>query len=284
MRCGGSTRLSPPIAAPSSSSPTYADAWANLGTTLHHSGDFDEGIVRAAPRHRAGAASRQRPFRARHPVADARRFRRRLGRIRMAAALDRAQRPALSGKVPGRAKASPASTSTSRPSRVSATRCNSRATLPLLAARAGKVTLRVHQQLVTLLRESFPGITVLGDRGDPAPYHCDAVLLSLPRLFKTRLETIPADVPYLRAPPEAAQRWKKRLGNDGGPQDRRGLGGQSRARQRSSPLDRPRRCSRRCFAVPGTSFASLQFGPRAADLQKSKAQAQHRDRGSCRRS
>ena len=71
-----------------------------------------------------------------------------------------------------------------------------------LAARAGSVTLRVHQQLVTLLRESLPGIPFLGDRGDPAPYQCDAVLLSLPRLFKTRLETIPADVPYLRAPAE----------------------------------------------------------------------------------
>ena len=35
--------------------------------------------------------------------------------------------------------------------------------------------------------------------------------MSLPRLFKTRLETIPADVPYLRAPAEAAQRWKTRL-------------------------------------------------------------------------
>jgi hypothetical protein len=34
---------------------------------------------------------------------------------------------------------------------------------------------------MTLLRESLPGITVLGDRGDPAPYHCDTVLLSLPR-------------------------------------------------------------------------------------------------------
>ena len=50
----------------------------------------------------------------------------------------------------------------------------------------------MHQQLVRLMRESLPGITVLGDRGDPAPYQCDAVLLSLPRVFKTRLETIPA--------------------------------------------------------------------------------------------
>ena len=79
-----------------------------------------------------------------------------------------------------------------RPNRVSAIRCNSRATCRSLLARGAKVTLRVHQQLVRLMRESLPGIVVLGDRGDPAPYQCDAVLLSLPRLFKTRLETIPA--------------------------------------------------------------------------------------------
>jgi len=83
--------------------------------------------------------------------------------------------------------------------------------LPLLAARAGRVTLRVHQQLVTLLRESLSGITVLGDRGDIGPYDCDAALLSLPRLLKTRLETIPATVPYLRPPADAAERWKRRL-------------------------------------------------------------------------
>ena len=140
--------------------------------------------------------------------------------------------------------------------------------IPLLAARAGKVTLRVHQQLVTLLRESLPGITVLGDRGDPAPYHCDAVLLSLPRLFKTRLETIPAEVPYLRAPAEAAQRWQQA----------------ARARWRASrsawcgpaipntsTITAARSIWRMLaplFAVPGASFASLQFGPRAADLKK----------------
>ena len=43
------------------------------------------------------------------------------------------------------------------------------------------------------------------------PYECDAVLLSLPRVFKSRLETIPAKVPYLRVPAETAQRWKQRL-------------------------------------------------------------------------
>ena len=67
-----------------------------------------------------------------------------------------------------------------------------------------------------MLRESLPGIAVLGDRGDPAPFDCDVMLLSLPRLFKTRLETIPADVPYLHPPAEAALRWKARLAKHGG--------------------------------------------------------------------
>jgi hypothetical protein len=88
--------------------------------------------------------------------------------------------------------------------------------LPLLAARAGGVTVRVHQQLAPLLRESLPGIAVLGERDDPTPFACDTALLSLPRLFKTRLETIPAEVPYLQAPKNTALRWKKRLANMAG--------------------------------------------------------------------
>ena len=118
--------------------PNYADAWANLGTTLHHSGSFERRHVGAAPRHRAGAASRQCPFRARHSPSDARRSRRRLGRIRMAAALDRAQRPAISGKaVAGRKPRRQAHLCPGRAG-ISATRCNSPATcrcLPRAPAR-----------------------------------------------------------------------------------------------------------------------------------------------------
>ena len=153
--------------------------------------------------------------------------------------------------------------------------------IPPLAARAGSVTLRVHQQLVTLLRESLPGITVLGDRGDPAPYQCDAVLLSLPRLFKTRLETIPADVPYLRAPAEAAQRWKKRLGKmDGVKVGVVWAGNPEHVNDHRRSID----CELLAplFAVRGVSFASLQFGPRAADLKKLKGKAKHSRSTICR--
>jgi hypothetical protein len=44
--------------------------------------------------------------------------------------------------------------------------------IPWLAARAGRVTLRVHQELVDLLRANLSGATVLGDRGDVGPHDC----------------------------------------------------------------------------------------------------------------
>jgi len=83
--------------------------------------------------------------------------------------------------------------------------------LPLVAARAAAVTLRVPEPLVALLCESFPGVSVVGERGEAAPHQCDAMLLSLPRLLRTRRETIPAEVPYLRVPAQARQRWTRRL-------------------------------------------------------------------------
>jgi tetratricopeptide (TPR) repeat protein len=122
---------------------------------------------------------------------------------------------------------------------------------------------------VTLLRESLPGVTVLGDRGDPAPYQCDAVLLSLPRLFKTRLETIPAQMPALCPPAEAVQRWTQKLSGMKGLKI--GLvwaGNPEHVNDHRRSLDL--KLFAPLFAVPGTSFASLQVGPRGADLKKLK--------------
>jgi tetratricopeptide (TPR) repeat protein len=141
--------------------------------------------------------------------------------------------------------------------------------LPLLAARAGGVTVRVHQQLVRLFRVSLPDITVLGDRGEPSPYHCDAPLLSLPRLFKTRYETIPATAPYLRAPIELVQPWTERLSKMQGCKVGLVWAGNPEHvndHRRSLDLDQ----LRPVFDVGGTSFASLQHGARRADLEKLK--------------
>ncbi len=44
---------------------------------------------------------------------------------------------------------------------------------------------------------------------------CIVPLLSLPRAFAIRLETIPAEVPYLRADPAAAAAWQTKLPDNG---------------------------------------------------------------------
>jgi tetratricopeptide (TPR) repeat protein len=249
--------------------PNYADAWANLGTTLHHAGDFDEGLVAlrravALAPHHANARSGlgilllmrgdlaegwdEYEWRLRSSERKGPRF---------------PEKPWQGESLAGKhiyVQAEQGFGDTLHFARY----------IPLLAARAGSVTLRVHQQLVVLLRESLPGINVMGDRGDPAPYHCDTVLLSLPRLFKTRLESIPAATPYLHVPADAAGRWNKRLagmngvkigvvwaGNPEHVNDSR----RSVALTQFEPL----------FGVRGTSFVSLQFGPRTADLKKLKS-------------
>jgi len=43
-------------------------------------------------------------------------------------------------------------------------------------------------------------------------FDCHCPMLSLPHAFRTTLEDIPADVPYLRAPQDRLAHWRQRLG------------------------------------------------------------------------
>jgi Flp pilus assembly protein TadD len=138
--------------------------------------------------------------------------------------------------------------------------------VPLVAMRAAQVTLRVPWSLTRLMHASFPGVAILTQADGPVPYDCDVALLSLAYLFKTRLETIPATVPYLRPPAEVATRWRNRLaGLKGlkvglvwaGNPDHDNDGNRSIGLAALRPL----------LTLAGVSFVSLQYGPRAADLQ-----------------
>src|SRR5262249_51500910 len=83
---------------------------------------------------------------------------------------------------------------------------------PLVAGRGARVFLLVHAPLVRLLQD-LPGVERVLAFGDPAPdYDLHCPLMSLPAVFDTRLESIPAPRAYLRAPKAQAQRWRKRLG------------------------------------------------------------------------
>jgi tetratricopeptide (TPR) repeat protein len=82
---------------------------------------------------------------------------------------------------------------------------------PLVKARGGHVVVHCQGPLVPLLRgvrgiDEFvgPGYTL------PADY-CAASLLSLPRLFGTTLDSVPADIPYLHADDVRRSRWRRWL-------------------------------------------------------------------------
>lgn len=70
-------------------------------------------------------------------------------------------------------------------------------------ARGGTVILSCQHALRNLLA-GCAGVDQIVKQGDPAPhYDIETTLLSLPSIFQTSLDIIPADVPYLRVPADA---------------------------------------------------------------------------------
>jgi tetratricopeptide (TPR) repeat protein len=86
--------------------------------------------------------------------------------------------------------------------------------VPLVVARGANVLLCVRPHMRRLL-DGMPGVTVSipDDIGPMAQYKCP--LLGLPRIFGTKIDTIPSDVPYIRAAPEWNEKWRGRIPRDG---------------------------------------------------------------------
>jgi hypothetical protein len=75
--------------------------------------------------------------------------------------------------------------------------------MPMLKAIAHEVIVWAQPKLIPLLRQ-VPGIDVLMPLHDGTPeceYDIDVELMELPHVFRTSPETVPADIPYLRAEP-----------------------------------------------------------------------------------
>jgi len=80
-----------------------------------------------------------------------------------------------------------------------------------LAAQKATVVLEVQRPLVGLLT-CLPGVSQVVAAGDPLPpFNRHSPLLSLPRICRTTLETIPDSRPYLRAYPARIIYWRQRL-------------------------------------------------------------------------
>lgn len=82
--------------------------------------------------------------------------------------------------------------------------------LPLLAQHAGRVVFEAQPALCSLF-EGQLGCAVVPKGQATGPVDCQVALLDLPCVFQTRLETIPAATPYLRAAPASMARWKAAL-------------------------------------------------------------------------
>ncbi|RYY96593.1 MAG: tetratricopeptide repeat protein, partial [Comamonadaceae bacterium] len=82
--------------------------------------------------------------------------------------------------------------------------------LPRLQALGAKVYCIVSPQLVALVEASFPGVECFAPNRD-LTVQLHAALLDLPARFGTTVETIPAVVPYVAAPPATRERWRERL-------------------------------------------------------------------------
>ena len=86
--------------------------------------------------------------------------------------------------------------------------------LLLLKKMGAYVIFNTQAPLKTLLR-LCPYIDILITYDDPLPdFDYYAPLMSLPALFNTRLDTVPAPIPYLYAHEQLVQEWKQRLAHD----------------------------------------------------------------------
>jgi len=141
--------------------------------------------------------------------------------------------------------------------------------LPKVAQYCAEMVVASGPELWSLLRQL--GAKALFNRWqDVPPWDAFIPLSGLPRLAGTRLETVPAPIPYLHAPPLLAARWAARLDQLVPPNMRRvglvwaGRPSHVNDHRRSAPLSglAP------LFAAHGIAFVSLQKGDRQAELAR----------------
>ncbi len=140
----------------------------------------------------------------------------------------------------------------------------------LLAAAGAKVIAWMPEPLVRLVRgQAAISECLTGNVTLPKfDFHCP--VNSLPLVFETTVETIPAPIPYIQADPELAAAWKQHAPTAG---RRVGLvwAGEPRGYDPAAQaLDRRRSLPGAAFApliaVPGLSFVSLQMGAARMEL------------------
>ncbi|MDR3579531.1 MAG: tetratricopeptide repeat protein [Oryzomonas sp.] len=130
----------------------------------------------------------------------------------------------------------------------------------LVARCGGNVVVECQTRALKRLVAGVEGVCSVVAATEPLPFFdFHAPLLSLPRIFRTTLADIPAEIPYLRADPDDLMTWKARVAS--GTALKVGLVWSGR---QNLVLNRKRACSLELFAplaeIPDTIFYSLQIG------------------------
>jgi tetratricopeptide (TPR) repeat protein len=137
--------------------------------------------------------------------------------------------------------------------------------LPMMARAGAKPTFLCPPRLRRLL-SSLPGVRMLAEPPRDEQFDAQIALSSLPRAFATRIDSVPAPVPYLAAEPELMRKWAARIGAEG---FKIGVVWQGNANPeadmaRSAPLA----AFAPLAAMPGVRLISLQVGFGVEQLAK----------------
>jgi hypothetical protein len=137
--------------------------------------------------------------------------------------------------------------------------------IPWVAERCPHIALASSAELAPLLRQIAPGARLFQRWDDCPDYAAFCPLSGLPRLHGTRVENIPAPIPYLRADPAGVVAWRERL--DGLVPARYRRIGIVWAGRPTHANDRDRSADLAAFApiaaLPGVALISLQKLPAA---------------------
>ena len=83
--------------------------------------------------------------------------------------------------------------------------------IPWVKARCPRVAVACPSEVAPIIAQIQPDVPLFREWAHCPPYRAYCPLSGLPRLHGTRLDTVPAPVPYLRADPGRAAAWRHRL-------------------------------------------------------------------------
>jgi Flp pilus assembly protein TadD len=83
--------------------------------------------------------------------------------------------------------------------------------VPMVVQRGGKVIVDCPEQFIRLLSGQFDVGHWITNLSESVQFEVHCPLLDLPMVFETSLESIPSDVPYIKAEARLADRWRDRL-------------------------------------------------------------------------